>query len=147
MGESNKSEEDKLVIDETQNCEDLVGEKSLKKHDVKATPVRRRNVVKKTSKKKPITGGTVVNHEEKIDSESKVGTKAVSRKVQKQAVKEKESRGDKANESLGPFQCSNDKCQDSWVKMVGWERKALTHFLRDHDPMISEMKVKDKGTG
>ena len=25
--------------------------------------------------------------------------------------------------------------------------QALTHFLRDHDPMISEMKVKDKAKG
>ena len=25
--------------------------------------------------------------------------------------------------------------------------QALTHFLRDHDPMISDMMVKDKATG
>ena len=25
--------------------------------------------------------------------------------------------------------------------------QALTHFLRDHDPMINNMMVKDKGTG
>ena len=49
--------------------------------------------------------------------------KAVSGKVQRQAAKEKCRGGSKAKECLGPFQCSIDECQDSWVKVAGWERK------------------------
>ena len=65
--------------------------------------------------------------EKNVEHASKAGediarTEVVSRKVQRQVAKEK-SRGDKAKECSGPFQCSVDECQDSWVKVPGWERK------------------------
>ena len=50
------------------------------------------------------------------------GGRAVSRKVQRPVAKEK-SKGDQVKECSGPFQCSVDECQDSWVKVPGWKRK------------------------
>ena len=105
------SGEEKLMIDETTRCEEVVGNAGLSKH-AKATP--RRTPAKKTIELEK--KGEVV--EKNVEHVSKV----VSRKVQRQVAKEK-SRGDKAKECSGPFQCSVDECQDSWVKVPGWERK------------------------
>ena len=114
------SGEEKLMIDETTKCEETVGKASLSEH-VKATP--RKTPAKKTIAPKKKGKGV----EKNVEHASKAGvdisrTEVVSRKVQRQVAKEK-SRGDKAKECSGPFQCSVDECQDSWVKVPGWERK------------------------
>ena len=105
------SGEEKLMIDETTRCEEVVGNASLSKH-AKATP--RRTPAKKTIELEK--KGEVV--EKNVEHVSKV----VSRKVQRQVAKEK-SKGDQVKECSGPFQCSVDECQDSWVKVPGWKRK------------------------
>ena len=114
------SGEEKLIIDETTKCEETVGKASLCEH-VKATP--RKTPAKKTIEPKKKGKGV----EKNVEHASKAGediakTEVVSRKVQRQVAKEK-SKGDKAKECSGPFQCSVDECQDSWVKVPGWERK------------------------
>ena len=95
------SGEEKLMIDETTRCEEVVGNASLSKH-AKAMP--RKTPAKKTIALKKKGKGVEKNVE------------------QRQVVKEK-SKGDQVNECSGPFQCSVDECQDSWVKVPGWERK------------------------
>ena len=99
------------MIDETTRCEEVVGNASLSKH-AKATP--RKTPAKKTIALKKKGKGV----EKNVEHVSKV----VSRKVQSQVAKEK-SKGDQVKECSGPFQCSVDECQDSWVKVPGWERK------------------------
>ena len=55
-------------------------------------------------------------------------TQVLSRKVQRQEAKRKS----KVKEHSGPFQCSMDECQDSWVKLPGWERKVkIVYFDLD----------------
>ena len=114
------SGEEKLMIDETTKCEETVGKASLSEH-VKETP--RKTPAKKTIEPKKKGKGV----EKNVEHASKAGediakTEVVSRKVQRQVAKEK-SKGDKAKECSGPFQCSVNECQDSWVKVPGWERK------------------------
>ena len=120
--ETKESDEEKLVIDETQKCEEEVGKKkSLSKPESKGTPLRKKTPVKKAIalKKKQSTEGKGVKENASIDGEVIAGKKAVSSKVQRQFAKDK----GKAKECLGPFQCSMDECKDYWVKVPGWERK------------------------
>ena len=95
------SGEEKLMIDETTRCEEVVGNASLSKH-AKATP-------RKTPAKKTIA--------------LKKKGKGVEKNVEQRQVAKEKSKGDQVKECSGPFQCSVDECQDSWVKVPGWERK------------------------
>jgi len=142
--ETSESGEEKMIIDETSKCEEVEGKASLSEYVGanalrQETPAAKEIVVLKKNGK---------GAEKIVERVSKAGeeiarTQVLSRKVQRQEAKRKS----KVKEHSGPFQCSMDECQDSWVKLPGWERKALTHFLRDHDPMINDMMVKDKVTG
>jgi hypothetical protein len=108
---------EKLIIDETPKKE------SLSKH-VKATSVKRKASAKKTKGLKK-GKGVGKNAEHVSTTEEDIPkTKTVFGKVQDQLAKEKgKGKGYKAKECSGPFQCSMDECQDSWVKVPGWERK------------------------
>ena len=120
--ETKESDEEKLVIDETQKCEEEVGKKKTSsKPESKATPLRKKTPVKKAIalKKKQSPEGKGVKENASIDGEVIDGKKVVSSKVQRQVPKDK----GKAKECFGPFQCSMDECKDYWVKVPGWERK------------------------
>ena len=122
--ETSESGEEKLIIDETPKKE------SLSKH-VKATPVKRRASAKKTIALKK--GKGVGKNAKHVSEEDIPKTKAVSGKVQGKLAKEKsKEKGNKAKECSGPFQCSMDECQDSWVKVPGWERKVNSEQIKMH---------------
>ena len=124
--ETSESGEEKLIIDETPKKE------SLSKH-VKATPVKRKASAKKTIALKKGKGvGKNAKHASTTEEELPK-TKAVVGKVQDKLVKEKiKGKGYKAKECSGPFQCSMDECQDSWVKVPGWERKVSSEHIKMH---------------
>ena len=125
--ETSESGEEKLIIDETPKKE------SLSKH-VKATPVKRKASAKKTIALKKGKGvGKNAKHASTTEEELPK-TKAVVGKVQDKLVKEKiKGKGYKAKECSGPFQCSMDECQDSWVKVPGWERKVKnSEYIKMH---------------
>ena len=120
--ETSGSGEEKLIIDETTKCEEVVGKAGLSER-VKANPLRSKTPAKKTTALKKKGKGVEKNAEHASKAGEDVArTKVVSRKMPRQVAKEK-SNGDKVKEFLGPFQCSVDECQDSWVKVTGWERK------------------------
>ena len=123
--ETSESGEEKLIIDETPKKE------SLSKH-VKAAPVKRKASAKKTIALKK--GKGVGKNAKHVSEEDIPKTKAVSGKVQGKLAKEKsKEKGNKAKECSGPFQCSMDECQDSWVKVPGWERKVKnSEYIKMH---------------